>query len=140
VNIPSVVPIATRLTPGACLKEAIFEVVHQNKIDAGSITSCVGSLSTLNIRLAGAQETLSLSEPLEIVSLMGTLCPEHLHIHISVAKRSGEVVGGHLLGNSVIDTTAELVVLSYPAFRFTREFDNKTGFTELVVTKTGSSL
>lgn len=134
----SIVPIAKRLAPGMCLKEAIFELVHEHKMNAGSIASCVGSLSTLNIRLAGAEETLSLSEPLEIVSLMGTLSPEHLHIHISVAKRSGEVVGGHLLDNSVIDTTAELVMLSYPSYRFTREFDNNTGFTELVVTKTGS--
>ena len=135
---PSIVPIAARLAPGACLKEAIFDMVHEHKMNAGSVASCVGSLSTLNIRLAGAEETLSLREPLEIVSLIGTLSPEHLHIHISVAKRSGEVVGGHLLDSSVIDTTAELVIFSYPSYRFTREFDNQTGFTELVVTKAGS--
>lgn len=126
-------PIAIRLSQGADLKNAIALLVNQHNIQAGNVASCVGCLSSVNLRLAGAQETLQLNEPLEIVSVMGTLTLEHQHIHISVADSKGSVIGGHLLEGSIIDTTAELIIHSYPALYFSREFDVSTGFTELVV-------
>ncbi|WP_104402089.1 PPC domain-containing DNA-binding protein [Vibrio penaeicida] len=126
-------PLAFRFQKRADLKDAIESVVVENSIQAGSIASCVGSLSSLHIRLAGAQEYLKLEEPLEIVSIMGTLTYSHQHIHISVANRKGEVIGGHLMSGSIIDTTAELIVHSYSNLVFTREPDENTGFTELVI-------
>ncbi len=126
-------PIATRLTQGIDLKAAIEQLVSLHKIQAGSIASCVGCLSTVNLRLAGAQKTLQLNEPLEIVSLMGTLTANHQHIHISVAHANGNVVGGHLLEGSLIDTTAELIIHHYTALEFTRAQDESTGYTELIV-------
>lgn len=132
-------PIATRLTRGSDLKASIAEIVVQHNIQAGSIASCVGCLSLVNLRLAGAQKTLQLNEPLEIVSVMGTLTPEHQHIHISVADSEGRVTGGHLLEGSIIDTTAELIVHNYSTLHFSREFDAATGYTELsVVPKTAT--
>jgi predicted DNA-binding protein with PD1-like motif len=68
---------------------------------------------------------------------MGTLTPEHQHIHISVSDSNGRVIGGHLLEGCIIDTTAELIVHSYPGFQFSREFDSTTGFTELTVKAQG---
>lgn len=128
-----IIPLAFRFQKGADLKGVIESVVIEKGIQAGSIASCVGSLSSLHIRLAGAQEYLRLEEPLEIVSIMGTLTHSHQHIHISVANRKGEVFGGHLMPGSIIDTTAELVVHSYSNLVFTREPDKSTGFTELVI-------
>lgn len=64
---------------------------------------------------------------------MGTLTPQHQHIHLTVSDNTGRVIGGHLLDGSIIDTTAELIVHHYPALSFSREFDDTTGFTELVV-------
>ncbi|MBD1559743.1 DNA-binding protein [Vibrio sp. S9_S30] len=127
------IPFAFRFQRGADLKDAIESVVVEHGIRAGSIASCVGSLSCLRIRLAGAQKYLTLEEPLEIVSIMGTLTHSHQHIHISVANRKGEVFGGHLMPGSIIDTTAELIIHSYNTMVFTREFDMSTGFTELVI-------
>lgn len=126
-------PIAIRLERGTDLKQAIQKLVHDRKVTAGTVASCVGCLSQLHVRLAGAQQSLALEEPLEIVSLMGTLTPSHQHIHISVSKQNGEVIGGHLLNGSIIDTTAELVIHSYTDLQFDRAFDPATGYTELTV-------
>lgn len=133
MEIIMISPIATRLRKGTDVKKAIQHLVKQHQIKAGSIASCVGSLSKLTIRLAGATNTLTLQEPLEIVSLMGTLTPEHVHIHISVANQTGKVFGGHLLEDTIIDTTGELIIHQYPQLGFNREHDPSTGFTELAI-------
>lgn len=128
-----ITPIAIRLMQGADLKESVAQLVSLHKIQAGSIASCVGCLSSVSLRLAGAQKTLQLNGSLEIVSVMGTLTPQHQHIHLSVSDDTGRVIGGHLLDGCIVDTTAELIIYHYPSLSFTREFDNTTGFTELVV-------
>ncbi len=43
-------------------------------------------------------------EPMEIVSLAGTLSPEGLHVHISLSRRDGACVGGHFLLGCVVNT------------------------------------
>lgn len=75
---------------------------------------------------------LHLSGRFEIVSLVGTLNPEP-HLHISLADRQGAVVGGHLLGDLNIFTTAELLLGEAEQLLFSREHDPRTGFPELVV-------
>lgn len=130
-----ITPYATRLTRGTDLKQAIADQVRLHDLQAGSIASCVGCLSNISIRLAGARETLELQGEFEIVSLIGTLTPEHQHLHISVADTKGNVLGGHLLADNIIDTTAELIIHGYSHLSFEREFDQSTGFSELVVTK-----
>lgn len=128
-----ITPIAVRLVKGDDLKASLQRLVNEHHIQAGSIASCVGCFSQFSIRLAGATETLQLSEPLEIVSVMGTLTPEHQHVHLCVAKQNGEVIGGHLMEGCLIDTTAELIIHSYQNLTFGREFDQQTGFTELTI-------
>ncbi|RBW63774.1 DUF296 domain-containing protein [Vibrionales bacterium C3R12] len=128
-----ITPIAIRLTQGRDLKQAIAELVLDNKISAGSIASCTGCISQLNIRLANADNTLNVCAPFEIVSLTGTLTPNHQHIHISVADSEGKVWGGHLLEGTIVSHTAELIVHHYPDLMFSREHDASTGYTELLV-------
>ncbi|PFG58282.1 hypothetical protein ATG66_0824 [Vibrio sp. ES.051] len=125
--------IATRLTQGMDLKQTLAQLVQKHDIKAGSIASCVGCVSDLKLRLAGAQSTLFKQEPFEIVSVMGTLTPEHQHIHISVSDRNGQVFGGHLMEGTIIDTTAELIIHSYSELLFTRAMDTSTGYTELQI-------
>lgn len=128
-----ITPIAVRLTRGADLKQQIQQLVTAYNLQAGSIASCVGCLSQTNLRLAGATQTLCIQAPVEIVSVMGTLTPNHQHIHISVADETGAVFGGHLLEGNIIDTTAELIIHSYDSLSFQRQMDKATGYTELVV-------
>ncbi|MEZ8284965.1 PPC domain-containing DNA-binding protein [Vibrio splendidus] len=128
-----ITPIATRLTRGQDLKLEIQRLVATHNISAGSITSCVGCVSQLNIRLANANNTKRITAPFEIVSVMATLTPNHQHVHISVADENGNVIGGHLLEETIIATTAELIVHRYDTLTFNREHDDSTGYTELTV-------
>jgi len=70
----------------------------------------------------------------EIVSLVGTLAGEG-HLHASLADKDGHVVGGHVMGNMEVFTTAEVVIGNCDMLSFTREMDDETGFDELVVTE-----
>lgn len=68
----------------------------------------------------------------EIVSLVGTLAAEG-HLHASLADDKGGVVGGHVMGEMVVFTTAELVIGECSQVVFSREMDTQTGFHELVI-------
>lgn len=129
----SISVLAQRLTQGADLKAAIKAMVTQNSISAGSIASCVGCLTMINLRLAGADATLVRGGPFEIVSIMGTLTLDHQHIHIAVSDDNGSVFGGHLLEGNIVGSTAEVIIHSYGHWHFSRELDPATGYTELVV-------
>ncbi|MGF1732309.1 PPC domain-containing DNA-binding protein [Photobacterium kasasachensis] len=129
-------PHAFRLTQGADLKEAIFDYVKRESIQAGSILSCVGCLASANIRLADESQSMCLAGPLEILTLSGTLTPTHVHLHISVADKNGVVYGGHLMDGSEVSYTAEVCLASYGNLAFNRKLDPETGFDELVVEKT----
>ncbi|MBY5946089.1 PPC domain-containing DNA-binding protein [Photobacterium rosenbergii] len=126
-------PHAFRLTLGADLKRSILAFVRQKGIKAGSLLSCVGCLSHASIRLANESESLELKGPLEILTLSGTLTPDHVHLHISVADKTGRVYGGHLQDGSIVSFTAEVCLAEYANLSFSREQDDTTGFTELVV-------
>lgn len=45
------------------------------------------------------------------------------------------MVGGHVMGNMKVFTTAEVVIGNCDMLSFTREMDDATGFDELVVTE-----
>lgn len=132
-------PHAFRLTKGADLKLAILDYVQAHSIQAGSLLSCVGCLNSANIRLADESQSLSLAGPLEILTLAGTLTPTHVHLHISVADKNGDVYGGHLMEGSLVSYTTEVCLASYENLIFKRERDPETGFDELVVAKSIAS-
>jgi predicted DNA-binding protein with PD1-like motif len=128
---------AVRLTPGTDLKEALERLTEAHGLRAGCILSCVGSLSRARLRMPGAsgeaEAFSSFVEPMEIVSLTGTLCADGLHVHISLARRDGACVGGHLVPGCIVHTTAELVIGELPQVEFRRLPDAATGYAELSV-------
>lgn len=71
-------------------------------------------------------------EDLEIVSVEGTLGEGESHIHISVSRKDGSVVGGHLKEGTV-RITAEVTLVEFEDRVFSRELDPETSFEELVV-------
>ncbi len=136
---------AFRLTPGQDLRKSLVSYAKGAKLEAGCVLTCVGSLQKVSLRLANADsststhnpkgnETVSLDERFEIVSLTGTVSRHGCHLHISLADYQGNVVGGHLLDGCVVFTTAELVLGECVGHVFSREMDEETGFDELVVT------
>ncbi len=128
---------AFRLTPGTDLKAELARFTEQEALRAGFILSCVGSLSQARLRMPGApgedQTFRTFDEPMEIVSLVGTLCPEGLHVHISLSRRGGDCVGGHLLAGCIVNTTAEVVIGEAQDVVFQRLTDPATGYAELSV-------
>jgi len=128
---------AFRLTPGTDLKAGLALITEEEGLRAGFILSCVGSLSHARLRMPGApgdkEMFQTLDEPMEIVSLVGTLCPDGLHLHISLSRRDGACVGGHLVSGCIVNTTAEVVIGEAPRVTFSREPDPATGFAELIV-------
>ncbi|XP_029965712.1 uncharacterized protein LOC115401582 [Salarias fasciatus] len=128
---------AVRFGPGQELLAGLQAFVDQRRLRAPFIITCVGSLTKATLRLANAtatntNEVMHLNGRFEIVSLVGTLNPE-AHLHISLSDGEGKTLGGHVLGDLEIFTTAEVVIGEALDLQFVREMDEKTGFPELVV-------
>ncbi|WP_046376241.1 PPC domain-containing DNA-binding protein [Spirosoma radiotolerans] len=126
---------SVRLKPGQDLKKSLEMVVQQERISAGAVLTCVGSLTDVTLRLAN-QETASVWKGhFEIVSLVGTLSVNGSHVHLSVSDSTGRTIGGHLLDGCIIYTTAELVIGVMPELIYAREPDPTFGYKELVIRK-----
>lgn len=124
---------ALRLHPGQDLKRELESFVKSEQLHAGFIMTCVGSLRKAVIRPANQQEALVRAEKFEIVSLVGTLSPDGLHLHISLSDSTGATIGGHLLEGNEVYTTAEIVIGEAEQLQFHRETDPETTFKELTI-------
>ncbi|XP_029281533.1 uncharacterized protein LOC115003760 [Cottoperca gobio] len=128
---------AVRFGPGEELLESLQTFVEEKRLRAPFIITCVGSVTKATLRLANAtatntNEVIHLSGQFEIVSLVGTLNRD-AHVHICLSDGEGRTVGGHVLGDLEVFTTAEVVVGEAVDLQFTREMDERTGFPELLV-------
>lgn len=99
------------------------------------VVTGIGSLSQASLRFAGRHDMELLSGKYEICSLAGTLSTDGVHVHMVVADEKGHTFGGHLGYGNTIRTTAEIVLGYDLAFQFYRQYDQKTGYHELVVHK-----
>ena len=109
-----------------------MEKFLQKLREAGIILSLVGSLKVACLRLNDSRE-ITTSGPYEIVSATGTLSADGLHIHVSIANKKGDVIGGHLKKGCTVYTTAEVVIGHIIEDEFRREKDEQTGHKELIV-------
>lgn len=129
--------LAVRLAPGSDLKAELVRLVAAEGVQAGCIVTCVGSLTAARLRTPGAageaERVLVFDEPMEVLSLSGTLSPDGLHLHIALSRRDGSCVGGHLMPGCVVHTTAELVIGELEDVAFRRPVDPATGYGELSV-------
>src|SRR4051812_23510354 len=87
---------ALRLKPNQDLRQELEKFIKANKISTGFIITAVGSLKETKIRLADQPEASAFEGKFEIVSLVGTLSQDGVHLHISVSDKTGKTVGGHL--------------------------------------------
>lgn len=122
-----------RLTPGQDLRLALQQALAADGAQAAFVVSGIGSLAQAQLRLAGARESLSLEEDLEILTLSGSVTPTATHLHMSVSRADGQVLGGHVGPGCIVRTTAEVLLAVLPGWRFTRERDDATGWDELVI-------
>ena len=131
----SVTVHAIRLKPGEDLKQSIQEYVNEHKIEAGWISTCAGSLTGYNIRFANQENGAKGNGHFEIVSLTGVVSVNGSHLHISISDSTGKTIGGHLLDNNKIYTTAEIIIQESTDLIFTREKDGSTPWEELQIRK-----
>lgn len=128
---------AFRLKPGTDIKKEIEAFATLNGLKAAFVVTCVGGLRQVTMRMAGAtpeaQDIQTITEDLEIVSLVGTTGTNGSHFHIAVSDKDGKVLGGHLKGGAIVHPTAEIVLGEMEDATFIREMDDETGFKELVV-------
>ena len=122
---------ALRLKPNQDLKIELKKFTLENKVRAGFILTTVGSLKKARLRLANQPQSTSFVEHFEIISLVGTLCQDGVHLHIGLADSTGHTIGGHLEEGCVVYTTAEIVLGESNTYTFRRVFDPNTGFNEL---------
>jgi hypothetical protein len=124
---------ALRLHPKQDLKEELIKFTKENNIQAGFVLTCVGSLARATLRMADENFVKDFEEKFEIVSLVGTLSQEGVHLHVSLSNKDGTTTGGHLKEGCPIHTTAEIIIGELEDCKFSREFDERTGFKELVI-------
>lgn len=124
---------ALRLKPNDDLKYSLKRFAAEKNLLAGCMVTTVGSLHQASLRFANRAVPTVLKQKFEIMSLTGTLSIHGVHLHLSVADKTGRVMGGHLEAGCLIYTTAEIVVAELPHYLFQRELDRATGYQELVV-------
>lgn len=125
--------LVLRLRPGQDLRQQLEAFVKEKKIHAGFMITAVGSLRKAAIRLADQPGPTVFDEKFEIVSLVGTLGQDGMHLHISISDKTGKTIGGHLVEGCLIYTTAEIVIGDAMGLEFTREQDSETGYRELKI-------
>lgn len=124
---------ALRLKPGQDLRKEIERFTKERGIKAGFIITTVGSLEKVSLRLADQNNASSFEGKFEIVSLVGTLSQDGVHLHLSLSDSVGRTIGGHLVDGCQIYTTAEIVIGEANGLVFTREADKLTGYKELTI-------
>jgi predicted DNA-binding protein with PD1-like motif len=128
--------LVLRLAPGEDLRTALdaafAQLQTEQNAQAACVISAVGSLSRAVLRYAAEPGGTVLSEPLELITLSGTLSADGAHLHASVADAQGNVKGGHVMPGCIVRTTAEIVLAALPGWTFSRQHDTATGYKELV--------
>ncbi|XP_033735373.1 bifunctional protein GlmU-like isoform X2 [Pecten maximus] len=121
-----------RLRPGEEIKSELLNVVKKEGLQGAFVMSCVGSVTKAVLRMSDSTTVKTFEGHFEIVSLVGTLSAGG-HLHISLSDVDGHVFGGHVMGDLVVFTTAEVVIGNAGGVVFTREPDSQTGYNELVI-------
>ena len=121
-----------RLHRGEDLMLSIKELCAQEHIQAGVVLSAVGCISEGRVRDASGVTIRDITDHCEIVSLDGTVSAQRCHLHISLSREDLSTIGGHLCPGCIINTTCELVVAELPGTAIEKEFDEETGYDELI--------
>jgi predicted DNA-binding protein with PD1-like motif len=111
---------------------SIKALCREKNIQAGVVLSGVGCILRGRIRDASGVNIREITEHCEIVSLNGTVSAQRCHIHIALSKEDLSTIGGHLCLGCIVNTTCELVIAEIPGTAIDVEFDEETGYDELI--------
>ena len=121
-----------RLRRGDDLMQSIKALCKEKNITAGVVLSAVGCISQGRVRDASGVTIRDIPEHCEIVSLNGTVSETRCHLHIALSREDLSTLGGHLTEGCIINTTCELVIAELPGTAIEKEFDEETGYDELI--------
>ena len=122
-----------RLSSGEDLLEAMSTYCEKYNIEAAYIGTCVGGLSQVSFRKGVTRHLLTLKGTFEVVSMEGTVSIGGNHIHASVSDQDFNVKGGHLMQGTIVQTTAEIVLIQLESFELHRSKDLLSGYKSLKV-------
>lgn len=121
-----------RLLENDDLIEAIKKKAEESNIKAGAFI-LIGSIkhAVLGYYKDGEYKNTLLEGPLEVVSCMGNVALDEkgevvVHAHVVVTNEKSEAFGGHLMKDSPVGATAELVIIEATEINMQRIFDEKT--------------
>ena len=123
---------SVRLHRGDDLLLSIKELAQEKHIKAGVVLSAVGCVLQARLRDASGVNIREIEEQCEIVSLNGTVSEKRCHLHLALSKEDLSTVGGHMVEGCIINTTCELVIAELPGQQIDVEFDEETGYKELI--------
>jgi hypothetical protein len=123
--------IVSRLMPGDDLKQGLESLLDLGVFKSGIIVCMVGNLDDAVLRMSNGNNK-NFKGLFEIVSAVGTISIDGIHVHIGISDAEGIVYGGHLLEGCKIHTTAEIAIIKSEKC-FKRIYDPKTGYKELVI-------
>ena len=121
-----------RLRRGDDLMLSIQEICREKHIAAGVVLSAVGCISKGRVRDASGVTIREIADHCEIVSLNGTVGEARCHLHIALSKEDLSTIGGHLCPGCIINTTCELIIGELENCVYDVEFDEETGYDELI--------
>jgi len=121
-----------RLHRGEDLLLSIKTLAQKKHIKAGVVLSAVGCVLQARLRDASGVNIRDIGEHCEIVSLNGTVSEKRCHLHLALSKEDLATVGGHMVEGCIVNTTCELVIAELPGQQIDVEFDEETGYKELI--------
>jgi len=124
--------IVSRLLENDDLIDSIEEKARESNVRAG-VFILIGSIkhAVLGYYRDGEYKNTRLEGPLEVASCMGNIAVGEkgetvVHAHVVVTNEKCEAFGGHLMKDSLVGATAELVILEAGGLSLVRTFDEKT--------------
>jgi predicted DNA-binding protein with PD1-like motif/glutaredoxin len=101
--------VALQLGPGSDVRLSL-EQLGREQGASGFVLSVVGNLSQAAFQCPGQPQPTLLSGVLEIITLQGTVGPQGVHLHLSLADSHCQVWGGHLEPGALVHSVCELLV------------------------------
>ena len=127
-------PYLLRLKPNQDIKQELLKFVLDRNTKVASIVSALGSVSSMQVRIADGKSVVCDTQYREVLSLSGTLINGKIHAHIGAISTKMDVFGGHLLDGCIVHTTMEITLLDLSDDVYAeRTYDSETGYDELNV-------
>ncbi len=121
--------LVAKLDDGMDIFNALETIMNEIEQDSAVVVSGIGMLNDFKTgfynRDTGTYEWMEFNEPKELLSLKGSITEEgSMHLHVEVAGKDHEVLGGHLEGGKVFNVV-ELAMLVFEDVKLSRKRDEE---------------